>query len=117
MPRRVGFYVKIDSELLKQFKEYVLRKHGSLRGYISIELEAAIKKYMESGGGGGIEDVEERYLGQVRRTVEALSKKSEVKYSEIVGELKKYGVPACDRPRLAEIVMEELRNRSVIIIH
>jgi len=115
MSRRVGFYVKIDGELLKQFKEYVLRKHGSLRGYISIELEAALKKYMESGD--GIEIFEEKYLGQVHRIVESLSKRSEVKYSEILEELKKFRVPACDRPRLAEIVMEELHDRGVIIIH
>lgn len=39
--------VDVNKDLLKQFKEIVIRKHGKLRTKIAQEVEEALKLYIE----------------------------------------------------------------------
>ena len=45
--RKEALYVRIDKELLEQFRQHVLDKHGKLRGTLAIEIENALRRYME----------------------------------------------------------------------
>ena len=42
--------IRIDEELLLRFKQYVFDKHGKLHGVFSMELENALRRYLEEGG-------------------------------------------------------------------
>jgi len=47
---RKGLFVMIDEDLLKRFREYVFEKHGKLHGAFSMEVENALKSYLEGEG-------------------------------------------------------------------
>ena len=114
MPK-IGFYTKIDEDLLRRFKEYVLAKHGSLKGYIGLELENALKRLLE----GEIEpeiDLEREYSSVIHKIVEYYSRHDHVRYIEIVEMLAKHRVPPKHRPKLAEIISEELHGRGVYVV-
>jgi hypothetical protein len=37
----------VDRKILKEFREFVLRRYGRLRGYLGREAEKALKKHIE----------------------------------------------------------------------
>jgi len=39
--------VEIDKEILRQFKQMVIRKYGKLRGNMTLEVTEALKLYVE----------------------------------------------------------------------
>jgi len=42
-------YLKIDAELLQRFKKHVLDKHGKFHGAFAVEVENALRRYLEEG--------------------------------------------------------------------
>jgi len=45
-----AIYLKIDKELLRRFRQYVLDKHGKFHGFFTMEIENALKRYLEKEG-------------------------------------------------------------------
>jgi len=46
-----AIYLKIDKELLRRFRQYVLAKHGRFHGFFAMEIENALRRYLEEEGG------------------------------------------------------------------